>query len=83
MAFTETFRLQAVAPFDFDLTAQIFSHGDKQIRTYANGQFSQVLRLNNQLVLVKLASAGNVEKPKITVELKANNLITRRIHKQA
>jgi len=41
MTFTETLRVQALAPFNFDLTAQIFSSGDKQIRTYASGEFHQ------------------------------------------
>ena len=44
MTFTETFTLQPLAPFNFDLTAQIFSSGDKQIRSYANGEFHQVLK---------------------------------------
>ena len=76
MAFTETFKIEAVAPFNFDLTAQIFQSGDKQIRTYANGQFTQVLKLNGKLTIVKLASKGTIEQPKITVELKSNSPIT-------
>jgi DNA-3-methyladenine glycosylase II len=76
MTFTESFKIEAVAPFSFDLTAQIFSSGDKQIRTYSNGQFTQVLKLNGKLTMVKLASAGTVELPKITVELKSNSPIT-------
>ncbi len=76
MAFIETTTVEALAPFSFDLTAQIFSSGDKQIRTYSNGQFTQVLKLNGKLTIVKLASAGTVEQPKITVELKSNSPIT-------
>jgi DNA-3-methyladenine glycosylase II len=76
MAFTETFKIEAVAPFNFDLTAQIFQSGDKQIRSYSNGQFTQVLKLNGKLTIVKLASTGTVEQPKIIVELKSNNPIT-------
>jgi DNA-3-methyladenine glycosylase II len=76
MTFTETFTIQALAPFNFDLTAQIFAHDDKQIRSYANGQFSQVLRVNGKLVLIRLTSTGTVEQPKINVELKSNNPIT-------
>ncbi len=72
MTFTETFTVQALAPFNFDLTAQIFSSGDKQIRTYANGKFHQVLRINGNLVLVILTSTGTVEQPKLNVELKSN-----------
>jgi DNA-3-methyladenine glycosylase II len=76
MTFTETFKVQALAPFNFDLTAQIFQSGDKQIRTYSNGQFTQVLKLNGKLTMVKLASTGTIEQPKITVELKSNSPIT-------
>ena len=76
MTFTKTFTVDAVAPFNFDLTAHIFSFGDKQIRIYTNGQFSQVLNVNGKLCLVKLTSAGTVEQPKITVEAKSNSPIT-------
>jgi len=76
MAFTETFKIDALAPFNFDLTAQIFQSGDKQIRTYSNGQFTQVLKLNGKLTMVKLASTGTIVQPKITVELKSNSPIT-------
>ena len=54
MTFTETFQLKALAPFDFDLSAQIFSSGDPQIRTYANGVFHQVLKINGNLVLINI-----------------------------
>jgi hypothetical protein len=76
MTFTETFTIHALAPFNFDLTAQIFSSGDKQIRTYANGKFQQVLRINGNLVLVNLTSMGTIQKPKLNIELKSNIPIT-------
>ena len=76
MIFTKTIMVQALAPFSFDLTAQIFRNGDKQIRTYRKGVFSQVLRLNSQLALVKVTSSGTIEQPKLAVELKTNNPIT-------
>ena len=76
MTFKETLTVEAAAPFNFDLTAQIFGSGDRQIRAYRDGVFSQILQLNGQLVLVKVASAGTIEQPKLTVELKANKFIT-------
>lgn len=76
MMFTETFTLKPTAPLDFDLTAQIFSSGDKQIRAYTNGVFHQVLRLNGNLVLIEIASSGSLEQPKLTVALKSNGPIT-------
>jgi DNA-3-methyladenine glycosylase II len=76
MTFTETFQLQALAPFNFDLSAQIFSSGDTEIRAYANGEFHQVLRLDGNLVLVKLNSKGTIQQPRIAVELKSNKPLT-------
>ena len=76
MTFTETFQLQALAPFNFDLSAQIFSSGDQQIRAYANGEFHQVIRLNGNLVLISITSIGTIEQPELTIELKSNNPIT-------
>jgi DNA-3-methyladenine glycosylase II len=72
MMFTKTFTLNPTAPLDFELTAQVFSSGDKQIRAYTNSMFHQVLRLNGNLVLIEIASSGTVEKPKLTVALKSN-----------
>jgi DNA-3-methyladenine glycosylase II len=76
MAFTESFQVKAVAPFNFDLTAQIFRTGDRQIRTFCGGLFSQVLKLDGQLTLVQIASVGNVDEPKLRVVLKANSPLT-------
>lgn len=68
LTFTETFQVEALAPFNFDLSAHIFRSGDKQIRNYTDGQFTQVLKINGKLALVKLNSIGTVENPKINVE---------------
>lgn len=83
MTFTETFTIHALPPFNFDLTAQIFSSGDKQIRTYANGKFHQVLRINGNLVLVNLTSMGTIQKPKLNIELKSNIPITLQVKREA
>jgi hypothetical protein len=76
MTFTDTFQLNALAPFNFDLSAQIFCSGDSQIHVYENGMFHQVLRINGSLVLVKVTSQGTIEQPKLTVELTSNNTLT-------
>ena len=76
MTYTENFPLNALAPFNFDLCAQIFSNGDPEIRSYANGEFHQVLRLSGNLVLIKVGPVGTVEKPKLSVTLKSNKAIT-------
>ncbi len=77
MTFTENITIQAQPPFNFDLCAQIFSSGDPEIRSYANGEFCQVLRLNSSLVLISLTSEGNVEQPKLQVTLKSNNSLSK------
>ncbi|MGD0995110.1 MAG: DNA-3-methyladenine glycosylase [Candidatus Bathyarchaeia archaeon] len=82
MAFTETFTVEALAPFNFDLTAQIFQSSDKQIRTYANGKFHQVLRINGNLVLVNLTSRGTIQKPKLNIELKSNTTINAQVKRE-
>jgi len=76
MLYTESFVINALAPFNFDLTAQIFRNGDPQIRIFRDGIFSLVTKLNDQMILMKLSSKGTVESPKIRVELKANKPIT-------
>ena len=76
MTFTETFSVQARAPFNFDLTAQIFRNGDRQIRSYRDDAFSIVLKLNDQLALTQVTSSGTIEQPHLTVTLKANKPIT-------
>jgi len=76
MTFDEKTTVDAVAPFDFDLTSQIFQNGDKQIRTYQNAVFSLILKLNDQLVHAKVSSIGTIEKPKLAIFLKANKLLT-------
>ena len=73
MTFTKTFTIKSIAPFNFDLTARIFSFGDKQIRIYINNQFSQVLNINGKLALIKLAAIGTVDQPNIIVEVKSNS----------
>ena len=83
MTFIETFTLQAPAPFDFNLSAQIFSSGDTEIRSFANGVFHQVLLINGELVLVKLTSEGAGQKPKIRIELLSNKPLTAQDKKTA
>jgi len=68
--------IKPVPPFDFDLSAKIFSDGDKQIRKYENGKYWQILRVNNKLILITLTSSGTVDKPKLIVELKSNKEIS-------
>jgi DNA-3-methyladenine glycosylase II len=73
---TEKLTMKTVPPFDFDLSAKIFSDGDKQIRKYENGKFWQVFRVNNKLILIIVKALGTVDKPKLSIELKSNEKIS-------
>lgn len=83
MTFCETITVPASPPFNFDLTAQIFQNGDKQIRTYTNGQFSLVLKINEKLAQVKVSSIGTVERPELRAELITSSPITNQDKKKA
>jgi DNA-3-methyladenine glycosylase II len=76
MPFTEKVTVKALAPFNFDLTSQIFSSGDPDIRSFSNGMFHQVLKINDNLVLIEVSSVGTVENPELLVVLKSNIAIT-------
>mgnify|MGYP006269905191 CR=1 FL=1 len=70
------FTITPVPPFDFDLSARIFRDGDEQIRKYDKGRYWQVIRVENRLVLVTVASVGSVDAPRLQVELKSNGEIS-------
>jgi DNA-3-methyladenine glycosylase II len=74
--FEEELCVGAVSPFNFELSAQIFNNGDEQIRRFEEGRFWQVIRIGDKLALACAESVGTVEKPKLTVELKANCELT-------
>ena len=83
MVFTEEICIGALAPFNFDLSAKIFSNGDEQIRRYENGVFWQVIRINKKLALACIESAGAEASPRLTVQLKTNCRLTEEDKKNA
>jgi len=70
--------LTPVPPFDFDLSASIFSRGDAQFRTSEDGVFRQALRVDDAAVLLKITSTGTVDEPRLRVELSSPAELTRR-----
>ncbi|MEA2075887.1 MAG: DNA-3-methyladenine glycosylase [Euryarchaeota archaeon] len=72
-----------VPPFDFDLSATIFSDGDKQICKYENGRYWRVVRAHNKLMLVTLSSLGTVINPELSVELESDEEISNEDKKTA
>jgi DNA-3-methyladenine glycosylase II len=83
MTFTVELEIEALPPYDFEISSEIFGNGDKHIRNYENGKFWQVLAINDKLILATAKSQGNVNKPKIAVELKSENEITEKDKKKA
>lgn len=63
-------RVRPVPPFDFDLSAKIFSDGNAQIRKYKKAEYWQVIRLNSKLALMIITSTGTVDRPELSVKLK-------------
>jgi len=76
MPFVEAFTIKPLPPFSLELTAQIFSSGDKHVRSYQGGIFQQVLQINGNHVLAKLTENRSIEPPLLTVELLSSKPIT-------
>ena len=83
MVFTEKITIAAYPPFSFNLSAKIFAEGDREIRRYENGKFSQVIRVNSKLILVTLESMGSEDKPKLSADLKSSKPLTEEDKKKA
>ena len=75
--------LDAVPPFSFDLSAEIFSDGDKQIRKYEENRFWQIIRVNGKLILASVKSEDVVDQPKLVAELKSDKPLTQDDAKKA
>jgi DNA-3-methyladenine glycosylase II len=75
-AFHMKLTITPVPPYDFDLSARIFSTGDEQIRKYENGRYQQVIGANNKLILITVKSSGSVDAPVLEMELKSNRKIS-------
>jgi DNA-3-methyladenine glycosylase II len=62
--------IEPLAPFDLSLSSLVFATGDRKVRSFQGGWFSQVVEANGRLVWVRLASEQcSVDKPKLTLEL--------------
>lgn len=69
--------IEPAAPYDFDLSAKIFSRGDQQFRTYEDGAFRQALRLNGDVALITITATGTIDHPTLQVELKSHRELGR------
>jgi len=76
LSHTETLTITCKPPFDFNLSAMIFSNGDRSIRRYQDGKFWQVIRVDDSLILISIKALGTVDDPKISVELRSDHKIS-------
>ena len=70
--------LDPLPPFDFDLSAQIFSNGDGRVQRYEDGVFSEIVRLSGAPALIRVSSQGTVDHPRllVLVEVEAEDAFT-------
>lgn len=59
--------LYPVPPYDFDVSARIFSRGDPEIRIYESGVYRQALDIRGHPTLVEVRSTGTPEVPRLEV----------------
>jgi DNA-3-methyladenine glycosylase II len=69
-------RLYPVAPYDFHLSAIIFSGGDPQIRTYENRIFWQVLDIRGTAVLAEVFSKGTADTPELYLTIRPDDALS-------
>jgi DNA-3-methyladenine glycosylase II len=72
---TTKMAVKPVPPFDFKLSATIFSGGDPQIRKYEKGTFWQVVRVDSKLLFTIITTTGTVDEPKLSVKLESNEKV--------
>ena len=56
-----------VPPYDFSLSAAIFSHGDPSIRIFRDGVYRHALDIRGYPLLIEVISNGTVSNPEIEV----------------
>jgi len=61
--------IEPIAPFDLATSSLVFIDGNRCVRTYQDGYFSQVIDIGNRRVWAKLTSNGCINKPKLILEL--------------
>jgi DNA-3-methyladenine glycosylase II len=68
--------VKPIPPFDFELSATIFSGGDPQIRKYEKERFWQVIRVGSKPMLTIVTTAGTIDEPRLSVRLESNRIIS-------
>jgi DNA-3-methyladenine glycosylase II len=76
MSYSIHIKLNPASPYDFGLSARIFSGGDHQISKFENGRFWKVIRADNKLILITVESTGTIDKPELSIQLKSNEKVS-------
>ena len=76
-------RLHPRPPFDFSLSAAIFSRGGIRFRQFSEGVFRHALEAGGHPLLVEVRSAGTVEKPEIAIAIRSDRTVTAREQEEA
>lgn len=64
-------------PYDFSLSAAIFSPGEPDIRMFRDGVFRQVLDTGKALVLAEVRSSGTTENPELALTIRSDRPVNR------
>lgn len=59
--------LEPVPPYDFDLSARIFSRGDPAVRIYDGGVYRQAIDIRGHPTLIEVRSVGTPDTPRLEV----------------
>jgi DNA-3-methyladenine glycosylase II len=59
--------LTPVPPYDFDISARIFSRGDPSIRIYDNGVYRQAIDIQDNPILIEVRSIETTDDPGLEV----------------
>ena len=70
-------KIRPQSPYNFELSAIIFSNGDPQIQKYENGIYWQVININEHLFLIEVQSLGSVDEPELSVNIKPDNELSK------
>lgn len=76
--YTQRMMIEPRPPFDFELTAKVFSDEvglcmrDEQICKYSDGRYWRVFAVDNNQILVEVTCRGNVREPRLQVDMTSN-----------
>ncbi len=65
--------VKPLPPFDFSLSAWIFSDGDPRIQRYEDGVYWHALRLGARSVRIEVRSQGTVDEPVLSVRVEPDS----------